>query len=153
MIRTLFTAACSLILATGLIAEDVKEVTLKPSATNPLAYDDASKAFTVKAGQKVKITLDNPVAAGAQIHNLLVCKPGSLMKVGAAANALLSDPQAMAKNYIPESEDIIHHTNLVMPGQKGVLEFTAPTEPGDYPYLCTFPGHFMFMNGVMKVEK
>ena len=32
------------------------------------------------------------------------------------------------------------------------LEFTAPTTPGDYPYLCTFPGHWRMMNGVLKVE-
>ncbi len=27
----------------------------------------------------------------------------------------------------------------------------APTEPGVYPYICTFPGHRVVMNGVMVV--
>ncbi|MCH8962102.1 MAG: hypothetical protein IH820_12455 [Bacteroidetes bacterium] len=31
------------------------------------------------------------------------------------------------------------------------LTFTAPTEPGDYPYVCTFPGHWRTMQGVMQV--
>lgn len=152
MIRTLLTAACTLALASGLCAQDVKEVTLKPDNANPLAYDAASKTFSVKAGQKVKLTLENK-ATVPQPHNLLVCKPGSLMKVGAAANAMLTDPQAMAKDYVPESAEILHHTKLAQPGQTVTLEFTAPAEAGDYVYLCTFPGHWMLMNGTMKVEK
>ena len=28
----------------------------------------------------------------------------------------------------------------------------APSAPGRYPYLCTFPGHWVIMNGVMIVE-
>jgi azurin len=32
-----------------------------------------------------------------------------------------------------------------------VLEFQAPTEPGDYPFVCTFPGHHLLMRGVVKV--
>lgn len=152
MIRTLLASACTLVLATGLHAQDVKEVTLKPDNANPLAYDAASKAFTVKAGQKVKITLENK-ATVPQPHNLIIAKPGTLQKVGMLANTMLTDPQAMAKNYIPESPDILWHTKLVQPGQTETLEFTAPAEAGDYPYLCTFPGHWMLMQGVMKVEK
>jgi azurin len=75
------------------------------------------------------------------------------MKVGALANAMLTDPQAMAKHYVPESPDILFHTKLVQPGQVESIEFDAPAEPGDYPYLCTFPGHWLLMQGVMKVEK
>ena len=33
------------------------------------------------------------------------------------------------------------------------IEFTAPAEPGDYPYICTFPGHWRLMNGVLHVTK
>lgn len=152
MIRTLLASACSLLLASGLHAQAPKEVILKPDNANPLAYDAASKTFTVKAGEKVKVTLENK-ATIPQPHNLIIAKPGTLQKVGALANAMLTDPQAMAKNYVPESPDILHHTKLVQPGQSESLEFEAPTEPGDYPYLCTFPGHWMLMQGVMKVEK
>ncbi|MEZ0273486.1 MAG: plastocyanin/azurin family copper-binding protein [Roseimicrobium sp.] len=158
MIRTLFTAACSLVLAAGLHAQDAKEappireVILKPDNANPLAYDPTSKTFTVKVGEKFKVTLENK-ATIPQPHNLLICKPGSLQKVGAAANGMLTDPQAMAKDYVPESPEVLHHTKLVQPGQSESLEITAPSEPGDYVYLCTFPGHWILMNGIMKVEK
>jgi len=151
MLRTLLTTLCSLsILVVSAKAQDVTEILLKPDTANPLMYD--TKAFTVKAGQKIKVTLDNKGAV-PQPHNLLIVKPGTLMKVGALANAMLTDPQAMAKNYVPESPDVLHHTALIQPGQSGSLEFTAPDEAGDYPYLCTFPGHWMLMQGVMKVEK
>jgi len=33
------------------------------------------------------------------------------------------------------------------------LRFTAPDKPGEYPYICTFPGHWRIMQGVMKVVK
>lgn len=151
MRRILFTAACSLAFVAASLAQDaVKEIVLKPDAANPLAYD--TKTFTVKAGEKIKVTLENKGAI-PQPHNLLLVKPGSLQKVGALANGMLTDPQAMTKDYIPESEDILHHTKLIQPGQSGSIEFTVPDEAGDYPYLCTFPGHWMIMQGTMKVEK
>jgi azurin len=149
--RRLFIAAAACILASALPAQDaVKELTLKPDTANPLMFD--TKVLNVKAGEKVKLTFDNKSAI-PQPHNVLILKPGTLQKVGALANGMLADPQAMAKDYIPESDDILHHTKLIQPGQSGVLEFTAPEEAGDYPYICTFPGHWMLMQGTLKVEK
>lgn len=151
MIRTLLTAVCTLgLLSVTARAQEVFEITLKPGTANPLTFDTTT--FTVKAGQKVKLTFENKSAV-PQPHNILIVKPGTLQKVGALANGMLTDPQAMAKNYIPESPDILFHTKLVQPTQTEVLEFTAPAEAGDYPYLCTFPGHWMLMQGTMKVEK
>ena len=31
-------------------------------------------------------------------------------------------------------------------------EFTAPEQPGRYPFLCTFPGHWRVMKGVLIVD-
>lgn len=150
--RRLFIAAATATIcsfASLLTAQDaVKEITLKPDAANPMMFDQ--KSLSVKPGEKVKITFSNTGSAPLP-HNLLICKPGSLQKVGALANNMLTDPQAMAKDYIPETEDVLFHTKLIQPGQTAVLEFTAPAEAGDYPYLCTFPGHWMLMQGVLKV--
>jgi len=41
----------------------------------------------------------------------------------------------------------------VNPGESFTLEFSAPEEPGDYPYVCTFPGHWRGMNGTMRVVR
>ncbi len=58
----------------------------------------------------------------------------------------------MAKNYVPDSPKILQHTGLVIPKARAELTFTVPEEPGRYPYLCTFPGHWRVMKGVLIVE-
>ena len=137
---------------TAAFAEDAT-IELKPSANpaSPLSYDKAE--FSIKAGQTVKVTLNNAGGILPQPHNFILMKPGTLDKVGALANAMLSDPKAMDKGYIPESTDILAHTKLVQPGQSDSVEFTAPAEAGDYPFACTFPGHWLLMRGIIKVTK
>lgn len=151
MIARVTVAALALSFAAA-FAEDAA-IELKPSANpaSPLAYDKAE--FTIKAGQKVKVTLSNNGGILPQPHNFIMMKPGTLDKVGALANAMLSDPKAMDKGYIPESTDILAHTKLVQPGQSDSVEFTAPAEAGDYPFACTFPGHWLLMRGIIKVTK
>jgi azurin len=41
---------------------------------------------------------------------------------------------------------------MVAPLSATALRFTAPKKPGDYPYICTFPGHWIIMKGVMVVK-
>jgi azurin len=128
------------------------ELELKPHATNPLGYDKTE--LTVKKGVKVKLTLNNTGSAAPQPHNFILCKVGKLEAVGALANLMMTDPQGMAKSYIPENqEDILAHTKLVQIGQTESIEFTAPAEAGDYPYLCSFPGHWLLMRGVLHVTE
>ena len=106
--------------------------------------------FTVKAGQRVQIVFDNP---DDMQHNLLILKPGTLEAIGAQADAMMTEPDAADKHYIPESPDVLFATNLVDPRGQAVLTFTAPSEPGTYPFVCTFPGHWRIMQGVMTVER
>jgi len=106
--------------------------------------------FSVQAGQTIVLELDN--LDGMQ-HNLLIGKPGSLKKIGAAADAMLSDPKASEKHYVPEIPEVLFATPLVDPVDIYSLEFTAPKEPGMYPFVCTFPGHWRMMSGIMIVEK
>jgi azurin len=127
----------------------VLEITIKPDTANPLAYD--TKEFKVKAGQKVKLTFNNTHPAVPQPHNIVIAKPGSKDKLLALAMQMAVAPDGMAKGFIPESTDILFHTKLLQPNTIEILEFTAPAA-GEYPYICTFPGHGAIMNGVMKVE-
>jgi putative membrane-bound dehydrogenase-like protein len=105
--------------------------------------------FTVKPRQRVRLTLMNP---DAMQHNLLLIRPGTTEAVGALADALLATPDAADRGYIPPTPDVIRYTELVEPGESAVLEFTAPREEGDYPYICTFPGHWRLMQGKMFVK-
>lgn len=125
------------------------EITIKPDIANPLAYD--IKEIKVKAGQKVKLTFNNTHPAVPQPHNIVIAKPGTKDKLLGQAMMMAAAPDGMAKGFIPDSTDILFHTKLLQPNTSETIEFTAP-EAGDYPYLCTFPGHGAIMNGVMKVE-
>jgi putative membrane-bound dehydrogenase-like protein len=113
-----------------------------------MQYD--KKLLTVKAGEKVTIVFDNP---DGMPHNLLILKPGTLAKVGKAADDLLRDPKAAEKHYVPATSDVLHATRLLNTGESESLVFTVPSKPGDYPYVCTFPGHWRGMNGILRVVK
>lgn len=149
-VQALAAAAPIVSTSTPVASGDVAVINLKPGLANPMSYDITS--FSVKAGQKVKLTFSNDSAVPLQ-HNFVLCKVGTREKVMALANAMMADmPKWMAKGFIPESPDVLHHTKLLNFKESETLEFTAPTEKGDYPYLCTFPGHALIMNGIMKVE-
>src|SRR5262249_25883567 len=60
-------------------------------------------------------------------------------------------PQAQARSFVPELPQVLQQMKLLMPGESATLRFVAPDAVGDYPYVCTFPGHWRVMNGVMHV--
>ena len=105
--------------------------------------------FTVKAGYEVTIDFEN---TDFMQHNLVIAKPGTMEKVGAAADALARDPKGADMNYVPQMPEIIAATRLVDPESSESLVFRAPTTPGEYVYICTVPGHWRIMNGIMIVE-
>ncbi len=111
-----------------------------------MQYD--KKQITVPAGRKITLLFENP---DVMQHNLLIIRPGTLEIVGKAADEMLLSPDAGDKQYVPGIPEVLYKTPLVDPGKSFTLEFTAPTEPGDYPYVCTFPGHWRGMNGIMRV--
>ena len=110
------------------------------------------RKFTVKSGEKVELEFKNigklpKIAMG---HNLVILKKGiSSLKFGHKVMSL----GASATNALPEGsmEDVIAATKLLGPGENEILTFTAP-EPGDYQFVCSFPGHFAMMRGIMVVK-
>ncbi len=113
-----------------------------------MEYDVSN--FSAKAGSTLKIVFENP---DHMQHNLLILKPGSLEKVGKAADDLASLPNAIDLQYIPNTTDVLFSTPLIDPGKTIELNIKVPNEVGEYPFACTFPGHWRIMNGVMKVTK
>lgn len=107
------------------------------------------KSFTVKPGQPVKLVFSNP---DMMQHNLVIVKPGALEEVGVAGNEMAKDPEGIKKDFVPKSDKVLHATKLIDPKATAILRFRAPTQPGSYPYVCTFPGHWVIMNGVMEVK-
>ena len=107
------------------------------------------KKFEVKPGQPVKLVFSNP---DAMQHNLVIVKPGALEEVGMAGNEMAKDPDGIKRDFVPRTDKVLHATKLIDPQGTAILRFKAPIEPGSYPYLCTFPGHWVIMNGVMEVK-
>ncbi|MEP3208115.1 MAG: PVC-type heme-binding CxxCH protein [Maribacter sp.] len=122
-------------------------ITMK-TIQNEMKYDLSE--FVVKAGETVTLVFENN---DFMQHNLLILAEGSMEKVGAAADKLAQDPNAADSDYIPIMPEVLHATKLVNPNAKVTIRFTAPEQAGEYPYICTFPGHWRIMQGVMKVVK
>ncbi|MCC9599006.1 heme-binding domain-containing protein [Stieleria sp. JC731] len=116
------------------------------TATN-LSY--RTRHFRVRPGEAIALTLRNPDVVP---HNWALVKPDALERIGGMADRLISDPDASLRHYVPDSEDVLAYTDVVVPRDEFTVYFRAPKQPGRYPYLCTFPGHWKVMNGEMIVE-
>jgi plastocyanin len=103
----------------------------------------------VQAGQPVRLIFENP---DLMQHNLLIVAPGAIDEIGELADQMATSPDGLAKQYVPASPKVLHATPLVEPKGRYELRFTAPAQPGRYPYVCTFPGHWRMMRGVLVVE-
>lgn len=104
------------------------------------------EAITVKAGDKVKLTFNNN---DDMLHNLVVTMPNTATSVGEQALKMGLDGERL--NYVPATSQVLFHTLILRPNQSDTIYFTAPDEPGDYEYVCTFPGHYLVMRGILTV--
>lgn len=103
--------------------------------------------FKVKAGEKITLTLKNvgKLPATAMSHDVVVLKVGS--DVTTFGNAVAQAKDHDIDNLSPDEKGlIIASTKMLGPGESDKITFTLP-EAGVYPFLCTFPGHFMTMQG------
>jgi putative heme-binding domain-containing protein len=128
------------------ILSDTPALTTIRIATVPekMMYD--VKQLAVKPGKKIKLTFAN---VDFMPHNLLLVKPGKADEIGMKAMAL--GAKGFEVNYVPESPDILWASKLLDYGKEQVIEFTAPTTEGAYPYVCSFPGHHLIMRGTLIV--
>ncbi len=129
----------------GVTAEnpDLTEVRIG-TVEEKMQYDMTQ--FAVKAGKAVRLTFFNP---DFMSHNLVMVHPGAADEVGLAAIAM--GAKGFETGYIPASEKILFWSRLLENKEEQVIEFTAPSEPGEYQYVCTFPGHHILMRGIMQV--
>ncbi len=134
--------------ALGATAQDA--VKLEITGNDQMQYD--KKELTVTEGQKVTLTLKHigKLPKAAMGHNIVILKTGTEI----APFAMKCAPAA-ATDYIPQDEEtkklMIAHTDMVGGGESNTITFTAPAA-GEYPYLCTFPGHFGLMTGKLIVK-
>ncbi len=104
--------------------------------------------IVVQAGKPVEFRFSN---TDAMPHNFAIVQPGSLREVGELAEATSGEADAMARHFIPKSDKVMLASRLLQPGESQALSFDAPTSPGVYPYVCTYPGHWRRMYGALYV--
>ncbi len=114
------------------------------SQANTMTFDKT--ALTVPAGSVVHLTFKNNATTSTLPHNWVLVKPGTEASVAAAGLKL----GEQAGYFDVRDKDAIVHTPTAKPGESAEVTFNAP-DPGKYPYICTVPGHYMMMKGVLTV--
>lgn len=63
--------------------------------------------------------------------------------------------QSVKTEYVPTAkpERVLASTKLLGPAESDTVRFYAPTKPGRYTFICSFPGHFQVgMKGELIVK-
>jgi azurin len=104
--------------------------------------------LSAKPGQIISLTFRNSSQPGLDYRDSWVLvKPNKAGEAGVAATRA-----GMQEDWIPHSADVLASTRLLRSGESQTIVFKAPSEPGDYPYISTFPGHSQVMKGVLHVR-
>jgi len=124
--------------------EIAKTITLKPVG-NQMKYDKTEIEAT--AGTKIKVIFENTATSSAMQHNFALLKADAdINDVGVAAIKAGSD-----QGYIPD-DGLIANTDIAEPGETKSVVFTVPP-PGEYDYICLYPGHYTQMQGTLTSKE
>jgi len=123
-------------------SKDVVELSIA-SVGEQMAFD--KKKLTVATGATVHLVFKSNSTQNVLMHNWVLVKPGK--EAAVAAEGL---EKAAKGDYVVPGPDVIAFAPLAKPGATTEVTFTAPA-PGKYPYICTFPGHYIMMKGVLTV--
>ena len=99
-------------------------------------------------GQEITLTLNHTGKMSKEImgHNFVLLKKKTDLD-DFAQRAML----ARENEYIPVGDETIAYTKMIGGGESDTITFTAPKK-GSYTYICTFPGHYGLMRGVLIVS-
>jgi azurin len=114
--------------------------------TNGDQLEFKQKELACHAGDHVRLTFRNSAKYVEFEHNFVLIERGTFDSVVASANAA-----GAARGWMPRPDwRILAFTPMCGRGQVMVTTFVAP-RAGDYPFICTFPGHAQSMWGVLHV--
>ena len=125
--------------------EDVRRI--KVSVLPGLKFN--INQISAKAGEKVAIDFLNDDPSG-MMHNLAIITPGSSQTVIDAAISM--GVNGFEKNFIPEIPELLDSTPQLGSDMQYTLYFSVPRQPGDYHFICTYPGHGLIMQGIFAVK-
>ena len=103
--------------------------------------------FTVKASEEITLHFTNAGVLPLETmgHNVVVLEKDADVKTFANASAKAKETDFISNLYIT---DIVANTKLLGPGESETIKFTLK-EPGEYTFICTFPGHWIAMKGTI----
>ena len=130
----------------GIISDTADLTTIRIATVKERMMYDV-KELTVKAGKKVQLTFAND---DFMPHNILLVNPGKIEEISMQAMTL--GAKGFEVGFVPDSKEILWSSKLLDNGKEQVIDFVAPSKPGDYPYMCSFPGHSIIMRGVLHVK-
>lgn len=104
-----------------------------------------------KSCKEVVITLKHVgmLAANVMGHNWVLAKTADYQAIAMAGQ------NAGPPNYLPPGDArILANTSIIGGGQQTSVKFDLSkiTPGGDYTFFCSFPGHYVLMNGKFIVE-
>ncbi len=105
-------------------------------------------SIRAKAGERITLTLNNE---DLMPHNWVLSNQGHYQAIGELSDRMLDDPSALERGYVPESSQVLASIGVVNPGEQVTITFNAPSAPGSYVYLCSYPGHWRAMRGTLFV--
>jgi azurin len=120
-------------------------------AGNDQIQFDKKELRVNKSCKEVTVTLKHTgqLAANVMGHNWVLTATADYQAVATAGQA------AGPPNYVPAGDArILATTTVIGGGQETSVKFDLSklTAGGDYTYFCSFPGHFVLMNGKLIVE-
>lgn len=123
--------------------EITNQIELK--GTDDMKFDKTK--FTVKAGEEVTLTFTNAGVLPIETmgHNVVILEKTADVAQFANASAKAKETNYISHLYIA---DIVSHTQLLGPGESETIKFTLK-EPGEYTFICSFPGHWAAMKGTI----
>ena len=107
-------------------------------------------SFSTSNNKFIEIIVENN---DTMLHNLLLCKPGTLYKIGSMADNIKNNPQSATNNYEINSNYVLHTIPVIKPKSKKSIIFDPSDMVGSYPFVCTFPDHWRMMNGTLTLTE
>jgi azurin len=135
-------------------APPARTITLQ--GTDQMRYSVAT--IQAKPGERlrVRLTTVSAMPKAVMAHNFVLLQAGTT----AAQQLSFAEKAAMARttDYIPTDAElkklIVANTTLAGAGETVEVTFQVPNVEGSFPYLCSFPGHFVGgMRGTLQVAK
>lgn len=137
-----------LVAAAPAAAQDTRTITI--TGTDDMQWDVTR--IEAEPGERIRVVVRNVSRLGnvANPHNFVVVERDTDVDRFVTLSSVARRHEYIA----PQMEDrVIVATGLVGGGESAEVTFTAPEEKGDYPYVCTFPGHYAAgMRGILAVE-